>query len=174
VIHEALKSVKWEFPKQKLNSRAWLSYQLCLQFFENGVSLHTRFESPKLLAKETRLWLSCETSSSYKQMFLSRLCWGCKGLSMPTADRVVVIPDSVLMVPGTTACGGPGFHVGWSLFRRVIQFGIFKNSLCYKIFKVHLDMQYQGAQSCNELSLLHLISFGLCSQWDSAIPCIRT
>jgi hypothetical protein len=45
---------------------------------------------------------------------------------MPTADRVVVIPDSVLMVPGTTACGGPGFHVGWSLFRRVIQFGIFK------------------------------------------------
>jgi hypothetical protein len=44
---------------------------------------------------------------------------------MPTPDRVVVRPDSVLIVTGTTACRSLGFPVRWSLFRRVIQFEIF-------------------------------------------------
>jgi hypothetical protein len=35
---------------------------------------------------------------------------------MPTPDRVVVVPDSVLIVTGTTACGGLGLPVCVGLF----------------------------------------------------------
>lgn len=164
MIHKALKVWSQSSLGTSLILELWLSYQLCLEFSEMGLSSHTLWKS-KVSCKRNQVIVVLSNKDLIQQVFLSLLWWGCKGLSIPTPDRVVVIPDSVLI--GTTACGGLGFPVHGLFSDGWFNSGFF-DSLCYKISKVLPDMQYQGAPSCNRLSLLHPTS-GLCSQWDSAI-----
>ncbi len=61
--------MKSEFPRHKLNFRAMVKLSTLPLNFLKWDCLHTRFESPKLVAKETRLLLSYETRTSYNKCF---------------------------------------------------------------------------------------------------------
>jgi hypothetical protein len=169
VIHEPLKVWSASSPSKSLILQHGKAINFAVNFLKWGC-LHTPFESPKLLVKETML-LFVLWNKDLIQVFGSPLWWKCKGLSMPTPDRVVVRPDSVSIVKGTTSCGGLGFPGCWSLFTQVIQFRIFLFFVLQNLegSSIHTCNIKECHPSCNGLSLLHSTSLGLCSQWDTAI-----
>jgi hypothetical protein len=136
VIHEALKV--WSL--SSLNSRAWWSYQLCLEFSEMWLSAHTLWKS-KVTCKRSPvivvLW-----NKDLIQVFPSLLLWGVVQGSKHANSRPCCCRTG-LCIDGTgdhclrrpwVSCWLVSFQTGDSIREFLI-------SLCYKIVKVLAAMQ---------------------------------